>query len=105
MHVMEDQAGKRLDRLEASFETFRVEVNARFDVIEERFLRIEGRLDGIDKRLDRMDGRLDRMDGRLDRLEDRLDSVQRAMTQGFIALSVGMLSGFTALGGLMIALA
>jgi len=105
MHVMEDQTGKRLDRLEVAFETFRIEVNARFDLIDERFLRIEARLDGIDKRLDRMDDRLDRMDGRFDRMDDRFDSMQRTMTQGFIALTVGMLSGFTALGGLIVALA
>jgi hypothetical protein len=105
MHLMEDQTGRRLDRLESAFETSRIEVNARFDLIDERFLRIEARLDGIDRRLDGIDRRLDRMDDRFDRMDGRLDSMQRTMTQGFIALTVGMLSGFTALGGLIVALA
>ncbi|HET9197438.1 MAG TPA: hypothetical protein VFN92_04195 [Solirubrobacterales bacterium] len=49
------------------------------------------------------DSRLDDLNGRVSELSNRVDRIQQTMVNGFIAMMVGMLTGFLGLAGVLIA--
>lgn len=59
-----------------------------------------------DSRLDdfkqSVDERFSDLGQRVDRLSDRVDKIQQTMVHGFIAMMVGMMTGFLALAGVLI---
>lgn len=59
-----------------------------------------------DSRLDdfkqSVDERFSELGQRVDRLSDRVDRMQQTMVHGFIAVMVGMMTGFLALAGVII---
>ena len=60
-----------------------------------------------DSRLDefknRVDERFNELGQRVDRLSERVDKIQHTMVHGFIAIMVGMMTGFLGLAGVLIA--
>lgn len=75
------------------------------DKVDRRFERAEERLDRIDEKIERgferVNDRVDRGFGKVDeqfgRVAERLDSIQRAMSQAMIAITCGILAGFSAI--------
>jgi hypothetical protein len=66
------------------------------DKVDRRFERVDERLDRIDEKIARGFERADeRFDREFGRVNDRLDSIQRAMIQAMIAVTGGILTGFT----------
>jgi hypothetical protein len=61
----------------------------------------------VDSRLDELNGRVTELNERVtemdERLTGRIDSLQHTMVQGFIALTIAMLTGFMGIAGLIIA--
>jgi hypothetical protein len=59
-----------------------------------------------DSRLDdfkqSVDERFNDLGQRVDRLSDRVDKIQQTMVHGFIAVMVGMMTGFLGLAGVLI---
>jgi hypothetical protein len=59
-----------------------------------------------DSRLDdfkqSVDERFTDLGQRVDRLSDRVDKIQQTMVHGFIAIMVGMMTGFLGLAGVLI---
>lgn len=49
------------------------------------------------------DSRLDDLNGRVTEISNRVDGLQHTMVYGFIAIMVGMLTGFLGLAGVLIA--
>jgi hypothetical protein len=49
------------------------------------------------------DSRLDDLNQRVGELSNRVDKIQHTMVHGFIAIMVGMLTGFMGLAGLIVA--
>jgi len=47
------------------------------------------------------DSRLDDLNGRVSELSNRVDKIQHTMVNGFIAMMVGMMTGFIGLAGLI----
>ena len=64
--------------------------------------RLDDFKDHVDSRLDDLNGRVSELSTRVDGLGGRIDSLQHTMTQGFIALTVAMFTGFIALAGLIV---
>jgi hypothetical protein len=48
------------------------------------------------------DSRLDDLNGRVSELSDRVNGLQHTMIHGFIAIMVGMMTGFLGLAGVLI---
>ncbi len=48
------------------------------------------------------DSRLDDLNGRVSELSNRVDKIQHTMVNGFIAMMVGMMTGFIGLAGLIV---
>jgi len=48
------------------------------------------------------DSRLDDLNGRVTELSNRVDKIQHTMVNGFIAMMVGMMTGFIGLAGLIV---
>jgi hypothetical protein len=48
------------------------------------------------------DSRLDDLNGRVSELSNRVDKIQHTMVHGFIAIMVGMMTGFLGLAGVLI---
>jgi len=48
------------------------------------------------------DSRLDDLNGRVSELSNRVDKIQHTMVNGFIAMMVGMMTGFLGLAGVLI---
>ncbi len=48
------------------------------------------------------DSRLDDLNGRVSELSNRVDKIQHTMVNGFIAIMVGMMTGFLGLAGVLI---
>ena len=48
------------------------------------------------------DSRLDDLNGRVGELSNRVDKIQHTMVNGFIAMMVGMMTGFIGLAGLIV---
>jgi hypothetical protein len=48
------------------------------------------------------DSRLDDLNGRVSELSSRVDKIQHTMVNGFIAMMVGMMTGFIGLAGLIV---
>ncbi|MCB9798508.1 hypothetical protein H6758_02180 [Candidatus Nomurabacteria bacterium] len=67
--------------LSSNLSQFKIEVNQRFDGIDQRFNGIDQRLDGMDQRFDGMDQRLDGMDQRFDGIDGRLDGMDQRFDQ------------------------
>jgi hypothetical protein len=55
-----------------------------------------------DSRLDDLNDRVSEISNRLDGLSSRVDGLQHTMVYGFIAIMVGMLTGFLGLAGVLI---
>lgn len=55
-----------------------------------------------DSRLDDLNGRVSEIGRRLDGLSSRVDGLQHTMIYGFIAIMVGMMTGFLGLAGVLI---
>jgi hypothetical protein len=55
-----------------------------------------------DSRLDDLNGRVTEINNRLDGLSNRVDGLQHRMIYGFIAIMVGMMTGFLGLAGVLI---
>jgi hypothetical protein len=49
-----------------------------------------------------VDSRLDELSHRVDDLGDRVDRIQHTMVHGFIAMMIGMMTGFLGLAGVLI---
>lgn len=49
-----------------------------------------------------VDSRLDELSQRITDLSNRVDGLQQTMVHGFIAMMVGMMTGFLALAGVLI---
>jgi hypothetical protein len=48
------------------------------------------------------DSRLDDLNGRVSELSNRVDKIQHTMINGFIAMMVGMMTGFIGIAGLIV---
>ena len=48
------------------------------------------------------DSRLDDLNGRVSELTNRVDKIQHTMVNGFIAMMLGMMTGFIGLAGLIV---
>lgn len=55
-----------------------------------------------DSRLDDLNNRVGEIGNRLDALSSRVDGLQHTMVYGFIAIMVGMMTGFLGLAGVLI---
>jgi len=55
-----------------------------------------------DSRLDDLNNRVSEIGNRLDALSSRVDGLQHTMIYGFIAIIVGMMTGFLGLAGVLI---
>jgi hypothetical protein len=64
--------------------------------------RLDDFKDHVGSRLDDLNGRSPSLSTRVDGLGNRIDGLQHTMIQGFIALTVAMFTGFTALAGLIV---
>jgi hypothetical protein len=56
----------------------------------------------LDEFKDRVDERFNELGQRVDRLSERVDKIQHTMVHGFIAMMVGMVTGFLALAGVIV---
>jgi hypothetical protein len=97
--MRESWADERLDDLNGR-------VGDGFRQVDARFQRVEGEIRGLrgemNDRFDRVDDRFKGIDDRLDRVGDRIDAMQRTMLQGVIGLCGVFVTGFVALGGLIV---
>ena len=56
----------------------------------------------LDEFKDRVDSRFEELSQRISELSSRTDKIQHTMVHGFIAMMVGMMTGFIGLAGLII---
>ena len=66
-----------LINLPADVAQLRVEMNERFDAVDQRLQAVDRRFDAIDRRFDANDGRFDAHDGRFDAHDARFDAHDR----------------------------
>lgn len=73
-----------------------IDVNKRFEAIDQRFKEVDKRFDQIDVRLDKMETRLDKMEIRLDRMDTRFDRMDQKIDNRFmwmIGITIAMSGG------------
>ncbi len=87
------------DKVDRGFER----VDQRFEKVDQRFENVDQRLDRIDDKIERGFERVDqRFDREFGRVNERLDSIQRSMVHALIAITGGILAGFS---GIMVLIA
>lgn len=78
-------------------------VGGGFEKVDQRFEKVDQRFDRIDDKIERGFERVDqRFDREFSRVNERLDSIQRSMVHALIAITGGILAGFS---GIMVLIA
>lgn len=74
LEVVTESISARLDEQKVEFRDFRVEMNARFDKVDDRFEKLDAKFDAKFERLDaKFDAKLEKLDEKIERLDAKLD--------------------------------
>ncbi len=115
----QNASNHRLEKLEGSFEHFKIEVKSqfqavdarlnhvdmRFDKIDKRFEKVNEQFDKIDKRFEKIDEKFEKIDGEFKRIDGefkRMDGEFKKVDERFTRLENRMEVGFNELKGEMI---